>query len=317
MTSASRRHGSQAETAGRFAAAVLLLLCLSAGDGRAQTVTSAHVYQVVEDAQAEVLLLLNANFSPTNLPTIEVIEGRQPRHIIQEVYRLLRQLTLLRQINGLRTPPLIPLPVRETMPRDVKERADRLLSEIRGLREPFAVALEPRPAELRDGKTSSDVLVQLRVLGALIQRLDLPTVVPNDVFRIALAIKADAEQIRVTLGAREPRTMPADQRGMESRDVYARSLDLLDKLKRIVEEDKGPSIPGGVVPPPPKSGRIRPADVLDTLLVIQAELSSLKAVIGATRPAPEFPPQVGKTPNDVYRVVEEVMALLDAIAEAT
>lgn len=317
MIAASIPYGSRAGSAGRFAAAVLLLLCLSAGDGRAQTVTSDHVYQSVLDAQAEVLLLLNANFSPTDLPKVELLKGRQPRHVVQEVYRLLRRMTLLRQINGLRTPPLIPLPVREMTPLDVMARMDRLLSEIRGLREPFAIELDPKPAELPEGKTSSDVLVELRILGVLIQRLDLPTVVQNDVFRIALAIKADAEQIRVTLGAPEPRATPANQRGMKSRHVYIRSFHLLNKLKRIVEEGKDLAIPGGVVPPPPKTGRIRPADVLDTMLVIQAELSSLKAVVGATRPAPEFPPQVGKTPNDVYRLVEEVMALLDAIAEVS
>ena len=317
MIAASIRYGSRAGSAGRFAAAVLLLLCLSAGDGRAQAVTSDHVYQSVRDAQAEVLLLLNANFSPTDLPKVELLKGRQPRHVVQEVYRLLRRMTLLRQINGLRTPPLIPLPVREMTPLDVMARMDRLLSEIRGLREPFAIELDPKPAEVPEGKTSSDVLVELRILGVLIQRLDLPTVVQNDVFRIALAIKADAEQIRVTLGAPEPRATPADQRGMKSRHVYVRSLHLLNKLKRIVEEGKDLAIPGGVVPPPPKTGRIRPADLLDTMLVIQADLSSLKAVVGATRPAPEFPPQVGKTPNDVYRLVEEVMALLDAIAEVS
>lgn len=298
-------------------AAAALAACFAAADLRAQTVTSSHVYQVVADAQAEVLLLLDANFSPTGLPTPPVVAGRQPRHVVQEVHRLLRQLALLRQINGLRTPPVVPLPVREMTPRDGRAWAKRLLSEIRGLRSPFSIEADPAPAELMEGKTPGEVLARLRVLGALIQRLDLPTVVPNDVYRIALAIKADAEQIRTTLGAPLPRQTAPDAVGMGPEEVYARSYDLLTRLKRIVDAQDGLAIPGGIVLPPRKRGRIDSADMLETMLTIRAELSSIKAAVGALEPSPDVPPQVGKTPNDVYLVVEDVIAVLDSLAKAS
>ena len=104
---------------------------------------------------------------------------------------------------------------------------------------------------------------------------------------------------------------------MKPEDVYARSFDLLTELKRIVDTRDGLAIPGGVVLPPRKRGRIHSADMLETMLTILAELSSIKAAVGALEPSPDVPPQVGKTPNDVYLVVEDILAVLDTFAKAS
>lgn len=296
----------------------LFALCVSVpGESRAEAITPSHVYQVVENTQAEVLLLLDANFSPTDIPAEQMTRGRLPRHVIQETHHLLRQVTLLREINSQSTRPVEAIPVREIRPVHVKASVDRLLAEIKGLREPFGIESEPAPARLRDGKTPVDVHARLRVIGELIQRLDLPSIVPNDVYRVAMAVKADAELIHKALNAPVPAPIPSDIEGKKPPHVYARSFDLLANLKQLVERTPGLAIPGGVNLPRRKTENIVPADVLGMMLNILAELSSLKAVTRATEPTPTISPQVGKNPTDVYIVVEETIAILDAIRKAS
>ena len=299
-----------------LAAGLVSLLLFGTGPLRAETITPSHVYQVVETVQAELALLLEANFSATEVPAEQAIAGRRPRHVLQEANQISQQIRLLKRINGLPTAEAKAAEVREITPADVKASVDAILAEVRALRGPYGVTAEAPAVELRDGKTPTDVQAALAVTAQLVQRLDLPAIVPNDVYRLALAIKADATQIQTRLGAPEAQPILEGISGMKPPQVYARSFDLLERLKVLTESSAELAIPGGVVPPPKKSDNLKPADVLGVLKTILAELSSMKVVVGASEPTPALPPQVGKTPNDVYIAVEETLAIIEAVSTA-
>lgn len=289
----------------------------AAAPAQAEAITPSHVYQVVESMQAELALLLDANFSATEIPAEQSVPGRRPRHVIQEARHVFEQVQMLKRINGLPTVEAEPAPVREITPADVKASVDLALAEIRTLRAPFALDSEAEAAVLRDGMTPTDVHAALGVVATLVQRLDLPAIVPNDVYRVALAIKADTAQIHAKLGAPAPQPIPRGIEGRKPPQVYARAFDLLERLEGLAGAGASLEIPGGVVLPPRKTEKLMPSDVLGVLNTILAELSSVKVAAGAGEPTPLLPPQVGRTPNDVYIVVEETMAILDAIAAAT
>ena len=296
----------------------LLAVSLGAGgDAWAQKITPSQVYQVVENVEAELALLLDANFSDTKIPAEQVIPGMRPRHVLREARHVMRQIALLKQINALPVKAIEPIPVREITPGDVKSSVDRVLTEVRALRKPFGITAKAKPAVLRQGKKPADVLARLKVVAELVQRLDIPAIVPNDVYRIALAIKADALQIHAALQTPAPQAIPEGIRGKKPPHVYARGYDLLAKLKALTGGNKRLAVPGGVITPPQKTANLKPADVLGILNNVLAELSSIKVVTGATETSPTVPAQAGKTPNDVYIVVEETIALIAAVARAS
>ena len=294
-----------------FAAALLLPL----KGAEAQTkITPSHVYQSAEDTVLELKLLLDANLSDTGTPepTFDV-SNKRPRHVIQKAQDLLRKLNVLKRINGVATTPLPPIPVREITPGDVKGIVDAVLGEVRGLKPIFGVTAPDSRVALRDGLKPTDVYKVLVQADSLIQRLDIPAVVPNDVYQVGLAMLDDLRQISDTLKTPLLEQGAPAAKGKKPAAVYDHAQVVLERLKVLVSSDPAMSIPGGITIPKAKSGSISPGDVIEMMNTVLAELSSIKNKIGATRSTALIPAQSGKTPSDAYTSVDNALLLLNAI----
>ncbi len=280
----------------------------------AEKITPSHVYQVVDNVVYELELLLDANFSNADVAMIPA-NNKRPRHVIQGAQEVLRKISVLKQINGLTMGPIAPLPIREITPADVKTQVDRILKEVRDLRPVFKITKTAKKASLQDGKTPSDVYARMLQASAMIDRLDIPAIVPNDVYRLALAIVSDVKQIHASVGSTAPAQVSGDFSSKKPPDVYAHGHDVLVALKGLVEQSEAFEVAGGIAVPPKKEGKLVPADVLEMLNTILAELSSLKVSSGAKQPTPVIPPQSGKTPGNVYEQLEIAMSYVQVMKE--
>lgn len=294
-----------------FAATVLLL---PSGANAQAKITPSHVYQSAEDAVIDLKLLLDANFSDTTSPELTFdVSNKKPRHVIQKAQELLRKLNVLKRINGVAVTPLPPIPVREITPADVIGIVDKVLAEVRGLKPAYGVTAPASSASLREGLKPTDVYKLLVQADAMIQRLDIPAVVPNDVYQVGLAILDDLRQISDTLNIPLLEQGAPAASGKKPAAVYDHASVVLSRLQVLVTSDPALAIPGGIVIPKAKSGPISPGDVIEMMNTALAELSSIKNMIDAKRPTAIIPAQAGKTPSDAYTSVDNALLLVNAI----
>ena len=196
----------------------------------------------------------------------------------------------------------------------MKSLVDDSLAALRELRPVYGVTATPEPAVLMPGMTPTDVYAKLVRADAMIDALGLPAVVPNDVYRVAIAVVGDLELIccEGAAGASAGQPAPAS---LTSDDVLGRAFGILETLKRLVEDHPSYAVPGGIVLPPRKQRDIVPADVLDLLNHALAELSSIKVARGFATPTRFGAPAAGKTPRDVFEVLGVALALIGVLEQ--
>lgn len=291
---------------------VAALLALS-GQSWAQEATPSHVYQVVDDINTELALLLEADDSVARKDeTAPALTARKPRHVIQKAREMFLKVQTLRRINGLPATELQPFPVRAIKPADVKGLVSAILTDLRGLREPFAVTNDPEPAALTDGKTPTDVYQNLVGATAAVNSLGVPKVVPNDVYRVALAIVSDLTKIRSARGLTEEIPLKKEATGKKPGQVYELGVQLLERLAELTQNEAF-AIPGGVVLPNRREGKITPAHVIDILNNAQAEVVAVKLAVGASEPTEVIAPPAGKTPSDVFDALQTALQMLEGL----
>lgn len=282
---------------------------ISIGSAVAQT-TPDHVYQVVDNVKAELAEMLKANLS--NPPQVKVnLTERKPRHVLQKAREVYGDVQKLRKIKGLGENSLPTFPVRAVKPADVRVLADKILVDVQEVRKKTGAAA-PAPAALPSGKTPTDVYGNLVQVKASIDELGVPVTTPNDVYQVALTIISDIEKVRAAKGVTTTVAEPAVSRGKEPKDVYEVAYKLLGKVKALTNKD-GYGIPGGVIMPTKVSGRITPAEVIDLLNNILAEIGAVKVAVGSTAVTEFTGPQSGKTPSDVYDALVKAGALVDTL----
>jgi len=282
---------------------------ISMSSAMAQT-TPDHVYQVVDNVKAELAEMHKANLSDPHQVKVNLTE-RQPRHVLQKAREVYGDVQKLRNVNGLDGKPLPTFPVRKVTPADVRELADKILADVQDVRKKTKTPA-PAPAALPSGKTPTDVYGNLVQVKASIGELGVPVIVPNDVYQVALTIISDIEKVRAAKGVTTAVAEPADSKGKTPKDVYAVAYKLLGKIKALTEK-KGYGIPGGVIMPNKVSGRITPADVIDLLNNILAEVGAVKVAVGSSAKTEFAGPQSGKTPSDVYDAMVKAGALVDTL----
>jgi hypothetical protein len=292
---------------------ILLAMVVSAPAG-ADEITPSHVYQVVDNINAELAAMHTANLSqPVVDEGAPPLTPRNPRHVIQKAREVLLKIETLRGINGLSEDPVPPLPVTEIKPADVKKMVDTAYQELIALRPVFKITKTISPASLQTGKVPTDVYDNLQKASNSLDGLGIPRIVPNDVYRLALMMVDDLEKIRAARGKTDPINAPSDSSGKKPLDVYNHVFEVLETLKTKVETDPSLKVPGGIVLPNHRSGRIVPAHVLDLENNVLAELSSIKAFIGVTTPTVLPPKPQGKTPSKVYDEVNKALALAQSL----
>lgn len=296
----------------RLAAATALSLTI-ANLAQAQKITPSHVLQKVEDLNAELGLLLKADLSKVEVKESKVA-AKKPRHVIQKAREVLLKAQVLRRINGLPMRQLKPTPVRNVSPGDVIDLIEIVLADVRELRPLYSVPGEHATTPLPQGKSPTDVYVALAKSLALLDHLGIPKSVPNDVYRIALTVINDVNVLRQAANMTKPYETVSGAKGKSPTDVYNQSYKILASLRMMSEENKDYAVPGGVVMPLKKK-KATPADVLDVLNGVLAEISAMKVKLGANQPTELAPEQSGKTPSDAYDAASTALQMADRLAE--
>ncbi|WP_282609888.1 hypothetical protein [Pelagibius sp. Alg239-R121] len=279
----------------------------------AQDATPSHVYQVVDNINAELSLLLEADDSVALVDkSAPALTPRKPRHVIQKAREVFLKVQLLRRINGLPVTELQPFPVRAIKPADVKGMVEVVLTDLRGLREPFAVSADAEPAALPEGKTPTDVYGNLTKTSAWIDGLGMPKTVPNDVYRVALTIVSDLQKVRIARGMTDDIAVESVSSGKKPNQVYKLGVQLLERIGELAKNERF-AISGGVVMPNLREGKITPAHVIDILNNVQAEVVAMKLAVGASDPSDIIAAPAGKTPSDVYDALETALQMVETL----
>lgn len=304
-------------TPGRRGVACVLVLMLGIVPGSAvaqDEVEPSHVFQVVEGINRYLTAFHTANLSQdADASSVFEARDRRPRHVLQKAREVLDKAYTLQSLLGQDPGDMPPMPAREVQPADVKQTVDRLHHCVASLAPEFGLAEEPEAPALQTGKTPSDVYRHLVRADRRLQALGVPAQVPNDVYALATAIRAEIQRIHAVRGVDLAYEEVADDDNKRPAEVYGAAYEALRSLKRLADTREGYAIPGGVVLPERIEGQVDPGDVLKMMNMLLAEAASMKVAVGGEKPA-RIPQDVaGKTPRDVYNVIATVGNMIDSL----
>jgi len=265
-----------------------------------------HVFQETKNMLLELDGMHKVNKSKPKEVVIE-ISPRKPRHVFQKAREVYYDVQKLRQLKGLAVNALPDLPVRDVSPKDVKALMDTMLADIDGLRAKYGTKL-PASAKLPSGKKPSDVYANLIKIKGSIAGLGVSAVAPSDVYRVTLSVVSDLKEMAAKKGA-APIAKIAPSSGKKPKDVYAASYELIKQLKKLSETNKI-SIPGGVMIPAYVKREHTPAEVIDLVNDVLAEVGAIKHASGLRTPTKLAPEQSGKVPSNVYDQIITAQAIV-------
>lgn len=288
----------------------VLLAQLGAGLARAQT-TPSDVLRHVDAMAQQVALFRFADGLQSELNQVPVDGPRMPRHVLQQARIVHQRIEMLRWLNGLDTEALVPVPPQEIRPADVLavvEHAREALTELAPI---YGVPTVVELPERRTQVEPEDVMAALQSLSEGLGDLGLPDIVPNDVFRIARAMRLHADGLAQARGVEIP-TVPVSVGDRQPADVFEAGMLLLDELQQF-DDVTGNRLPGGVAAVTRPPGRVDPLDVIRLLELILADLYSVSVALGDQRQLGYPAPQVGRTPADVFEEVSRTRAIVAAL----
>ena len=303
------------QSVGAVAGAILLALSVSQpSQAIAQDITPSHVFQVIQNINAELAAMHEANASqPLVDQNAPALTPRAPRHVVQKAREVLLKVEVLRTLNGLPERPVPPFPVAEITPSHVKVLVDQALTDLLDLRAKFNVTKPISAVPLVMGKTPTDNYIDLQKASESLDGLGIPKIVPNDVYRLALVMVDDLEKIRAARGKTDTVEAPTGATGKKPLDTYNQAFAVLEQLKSKVEGDPSIKLAGGIVLPNRRTGTITPAHVADLENNLLAELGSLKFAVGVTSPSLLPPEPQGKNPSDTYDILTKALALATSL----
>lgn len=290
-------------------ALVMILGAFAAGP--AQSATPSDVFQVVDQVKNELSLMHEANGSTAGTDkNAPALQPRRPRHVLQKAREILLQVQQLRKLNGLAEKPVPSFPVTEITPADVENMVKQVLLDVKDLRGKFSVKKTAAAAPKPSGKTPTDVYGHLALVGLQVQGLGIPKTVPNSVYRVGMTINSDLQLIRKALGHADAVPMQTGAKRKKPKAVFQRGMEVMAALKELSAKNAKLAVPGGIVIPNARSGRIKPGHVLDLFNNILADVSAMKVMLGVKTPTQLAPPASGKTPSDVFDTMSTALALI-------
>ena len=288
-------------------------------------ITPSDVYQVVDIINDQLsYMVLTSGGNPNNIVAHPLLTPRQPRHVVQKAREVMLKLQRLRTLNGLPETPLPLFSTNEMISVDSKKIIDQILYDVLDLRHKFIesdsvetnINISDKKINSIDfiaEKTPTDVYANLQYTEDLLDALGIPRTMPNDVYRLAVMINHDLEEILVARHQTLPPMIKQLSNSKLPDDTYAQAYLVLDHLRTKVNNEKSLSIQGGIVLPNRLSPPLTPGDVLDLENNMLAELGAIKARVGITIPT-TIPPLIhGKTPSDVFDLMTRAEALVDAL----
>ena len=136
------------------------------------------------------------------------------------------------------------------------------------------------------------------------------SITPNHVYQQAQRIVGEVQIIREAMNANEPARIPGVQTDKRPIHVYAKSLEVLEKIARTQSVLGLPPVTVGSIP----LRKVTPQEVYESTLQIIDQLEQVKSRLNITQQAPTPSLQSGLTPSDVYEKIWLASNLMDAVA---
>ncbi|MBQ0725363.1 MAG: hypothetical protein KBT50_06145 [Cycloclasticus sp.] len=275
------------------------------------TTTPSHVYQLTEKIALELAVIQQFK-KVESKPIHYAPEGREPRHVLQKAREVMLRVQTLRSLNNLANESEPLLTVRTVTPENVWQLANQILSATRELKSDIHPAATIAEVPFVSGKTPSDVYRNLIIINHMLESLGAPTHQPKDVYRIVLTLIDDLETIRLSLH------IPCDFHALpvtldkRPSDVYARGFQLHQTVNKLHAKlgAKDAIIDRSLVA---NTGKHEPADVLELMNNILANVADIKAALPITRPTILSPKVMDKKPVDVFAKVEKAIAITECM----
>lgn len=270
--------------------------------------TPNHSYQIVENLNRELDVLMDADFiDPSTISAPMQVHNLKPTHVVNRTRVIMIKLNTLRWIAGMDERSIPTVPVKNITPGDVKTYAISALEMAKELREKYELTT-PQPADLPSGKTPTDVFNHLSLAMQKIFALNVPSIVPNEVYNQAEAVYSDVQMI---LRAKNIDKNPpfVASIGKKPKDGYEHAKLLIGAIAGLDPANK--KTMSEINDMYTSNQPIGPTEVQNILGSVLAELLSLKFSLGITTPAIAPQPVVGKTPNDVYALLDQALRGLE------
>ncbi|MCH7935566.1 MAG: hypothetical protein IH994_00545 [Proteobacteria bacterium] len=274
--------------------------------------TPSHVYQVTENIVSELRSYQKVANSVSR-PVTYIPENRKHRHVMQKAREILVRAEDLNVIKGVEAGGIPEFPVRRVTPKAVREIVEKIFEETLKLRPFYGITGELPSAPLPGGKVPSDVYGNLARIGNMLESLGAPKQQTKDVYRIVLTVIRDLEIIaakkknncRLMVEEVTPDKTPGD--------VYRLTYRMLIRLNAL-EVALNVDLYENLTPPQRKEGEIVPADVLDLMNNVLADVGAIKAAMAIAYPTVVAPEQLAKIPGDVYSAVSSADALIKCLS---
>lgn len=256
--------------------------------------TPDDVYQRVMQLKQQMMSLREANGISSPWPSVEKPTDLAPRHVLQKNLEVLDKIKRLRRIRKM-GPITVPLfPTRNITPNEVYDMTGRLIEELKLF--PEVAGATTAPLEPVTGKTSSEVYQELwNISLAMNPLLGVRGLKPTDVYGQSLKILGQVRFLRISQSLSVEIPPPPRTEGKRPNHALQQAFHLLDKIALAehnlwIEPIKVPKVP---------RREIKPGEVYDALLIVQAEVERVKYRLGVDRDiaVPELEGQ--KTPDDV------------------
>lgn len=280
--------------------------------------TPDEVYGVVDAINGELALMHKANGTkPVADRGAPKVTERQPRHLFQKAREVMRKVELLHETHDIESEQVPNFPTHHITPKEVQKFVEHVLEEVRELRPAFGVkAASPKAAKV-SGKTSSDVYAYLEKVSHALDGFDIRHTKAFDVYRVALISIHELEQIRAKFGIKK-KIKTKRHAGKTPEDAYKRTFELLADLKHLVEAKKDKfNLPGGIVMPNKRSGKIGAEDMMSMMNYLLAEIAAMKVELGIKTPMQFAMPTSAPVPTNVYDAIDLADLLVKQIEKGS
>ncbi|MBF0422905.1 MAG: hypothetical protein HQL73_07920 [Magnetococcales bacterium] len=225
-----------------------------------------------------------------------------PRHSWQIGYLILVKVNIFRRQMGL--PFLTPNnlnPVLELEPSAVYEQTQRILTELRLVKRRLKITREIPPQEVEADKKPADVVNKLLFVSAQMDMLNQDKFTANDAFTEVKRLNEDVGLLLDHLKIQDVAFPPAPKPDATPSDSLISAFALLAEVQRLQQLASIARVDFG---PFRKTTAVEPEDVFNVVILILAELQTVKAFLGLEDElTPPSRNNRDKSPSDVNQLL--------------
>ena len=272
----------------------------------------SHVFQLVSDVQSEIEVVREA-MGVTDYPLeAEPVEDRSPVHVYARVLELQKKIATAQKRLGMAPAQVGQIPVKELRAQDVFGEVQQALAEVRRIKEQLVIEDEIEPAPFQGGKTPSSVYQHVGDASFMMDGLVGRPQDLNDVYRNLMGLAGDMElvatKLKVAMDLEPPEVKKRKRLKEVGQQVMRGTFKLINLQTRLGMDASGV--------PEVTLVRVTPANLYESINIMDAEMVRIKAYLGITLPHEERQVARNKKPRDLFAMAVLVVRNLDRLAKA-